>query len=60
MNLNELITKLEFLVQVNIYNDHEEALSYLRQLQKIREIAQDASGYVEFYERTMEVLKDVY
>ena len=40
--------------------DYEDLLSYLRALQQIKDIAAEAKGYMEFYDRVTEVLEDVH
>lgn len=59
--LKDMIKTLEFTLTVVPYTkDYEDILSYLTALQQIKDIAAEAKGYMEFYDRVTEVLEDVH
>lgn len=59
--LKDMIETIKFTLTVVPYTkDYEEILSYLTALQQIKEITAEAKGYMEFYDRVTEVLKDVH
>ena len=58
--LKDMIEIIKCIIdKVPYTKDYEIILSYLTALQQIKDIAAEAKGYMEFYDRITEELKDV-